>query len=49
MNPKDILEIQIQVEELMSKGLVHETLSLCGMPTPLVPKKDSFMRMCVDS
>ena len=49
MNPKDTGEIQRQVEELVSKGLVQESLSPCAVPALLVPKKDGTMRMCVDS
>jgi len=49
MNPKGTLEIQRQVEELISKGFVHKSLSLCGIPALLVPQKDGSMRMCVDS
>jgi len=49
MNPKEIIEIQWQVEELMSKGLIHESMSLCAIPALIVPKKDGGMRMCVDS
>lgn len=49
MNPKDTLEIQGQVDELITKGLVRESLSPCAVPALLVPKKDGSMRMCVDS
>jgi len=49
MNPKDTIKIQRQVEELISKGLVKESLSPCVFPTLLIPKKDESMRMCVDS
>ena len=49
MNPKDTMEIQRQVEELISKGLVRESLSPCAVPALLVPKADGSMRMCVDS
>ena len=49
MNPKETMEMQRQVKELISKGLVWESLSPCAIPTFLVPKKDGSMRMFVDS
>ena len=49
MNPKDTMEIQWHVEELKSKGLIHESLSPCVVPALLVPNNDGGMRMCVDS
>jgi hypothetical protein len=41
-------EIQCQVQELLDKWYVHESLSSCVVPVILVPKKDSSWRMCVD-
>jgi len=49
MNSKETIEIQRQVDELISKGLIRESLSPWAIPTLLVPKKDRSMRMCVDS
>jgi hypothetical protein len=47
-NPKETKEIQCQVQELLDKGYVRESRSLCAVPIILVPKKDGSWRMCVD-
>jgi hypothetical protein len=47
-NPEDTKEIQRQVQELLDKGFVRESLSPCAVPVILVPKTDGSWRMCVD-
>ncbi|XP_071905682.1 uncharacterized protein [Coffea arabica] len=47
-NPEETKEQQRQVEELLSKGWIKESLSPCAVPVLLVPKKDGGWRMCTD-
>jgi hypothetical protein len=47
-NPEETKEIQRQVQDLLDKGYVRESLSPCAVPVILVPKKDGSWRMCVD-
>jgi hypothetical protein len=42
-------EVKRQVQELLDKGLVRESLSPCAVPTVLSPKKDGGWRICTDS
>jgi hypothetical protein len=39
-NPEKSKELQRQVEELMSKGYIRESMSPCAVYVLLVPKKD---------
>ncbi|WVZ81111.1 hypothetical protein U9M48_028527 [Paspalum notatum var. saurae] len=47
-NLEETKEIQRQVQDLLDRGYIRESLSLCIVSVILVPKKDGSWRMCVD-
>jgi len=47
-NPTEAKEIQQQVEDLIAKGWVQDSMSPCVMLVIIVPKKDGTCRMCTD-
>ena len=49
MNPAEHAELQRQVEELLDKKIIKESLSPYAFPIVLAPKKDVTWRICVDS
>jgi len=47
-NLEESKELQRQVDELMEKGYIRESMIPCAAPVLLVPKKDGTWRMCID-
>ena len=46
MSSKEHEELKTQVDDLLDKGLIHESESSYVVPTVLVHEKDGFWRMC---
>jgi hypothetical protein len=49
LTPQENEEVKRKVQDLLDKGMVRESLSLCVVPIVLSPKKDGGWRMCTDS
>ncbi|XP_033145199.1 uncharacterized protein LOC117133324 [Brassica rapa] len=45
VNPEEAKELERQVQDLMDKGYIRESLSPCAVPVLVVPKKDGTWRM----
>ncbi len=48
LSPKEKQEVQDQVKDLLSRGLIRPSNSPYGAPVIFVQKKDGSLRMCID-
>jgi hypothetical protein len=49
LTPQENGEVKRQVQDLMDKGLIRESLSPCAVPIELSLKKDGEWKMCTDA
>ena len=48
LSPAELKEVEAQIKELLSHGLIEPSSSPFGAPILFVPKKDGSLKMCVD-
>jgi len=48
MQPKELAELKIQLQELLDKRFIRPSASTWGGPTLFVKKNDDSLRLCVD-
>lgn len=48
MTAQELVELKIQLEELLKKGLIRPSVSPWGAPVIFVKKKDGSLRLCID-
>ena len=48
MDPVELKELKLQLQELLEKGFIRPSVSPWGAPVPFVKKKDGTLRLCVD-
>jgi hypothetical protein len=47
MGTIELKELKMQLEELLNKGYIHQSVSPWGAPVLFVKKKDGTLRMCI--
>jgi hypothetical protein len=48
MTTLELAKLKEHIKELLEKGFICPSSSLCGAPVIFVPKKDDTQRLCVD-
>lgn len=48
MEPTELKELKIQLQELLDKGFIHPSVSSWGAPVLFVKMKEGAMRLCID-
>ena len=48
MDPLELKELKLQLQELLEKGFVRPSVSPWGAPVLFVKKKDGTLRLCID-
>lgn len=48
MAPKELVELNAQIQELLDRGFIRPSVSSWGAPVLFVKKKDGTIQMCID-
>ena len=49
MDPAELKELKLQLQELLDKGFIRPSTSPWGAPVLFVKKKDGTLRLCIDN
>ncbi|XP_028099709.1 uncharacterized protein LOC114299217 [Camellia sinensis] len=48
MSPAEMKELKVQLQDLLDKGFIRQSISPWGAPVLFVKKKDGTLRLCID-
>ena len=49
MEPIELQELRVQLQELLDKGFIRSSISPWGAPVLFAKKKDKTLRLCIDN
>jgi hypothetical protein len=48
MSTSGLVELKVQLKEMMDKGYIRPSVSLCGAPMLFMKNKDGTLHLCIE-